>query len=490
MPIRSRRQYEILPKALVITPLQLSGEDARVVAMMVGTADSPGRLIVCPNRRDPAEQLAMFRKISQIALPWWARRVAAGEFPQVWVGSTAAADLLDANLRYMSHHDGRKVPQQARQADAANVDPDEPEAEIRERARCEATGAMGDLFAYLSRRRAHAIQMCFMVATERLSECFITGQHDGLDQHLGSLLTWIEPPAGDLFTALRRIEQLPYGRKTDPKTDEDLEAILGAYSETTQTGHARDARAVVKQLEDHLRPMVERIHEATRRAIAILRNVPKGSYAGDLCSIERQEFAYFREHDASKGYPIFDGRAYAAASLLQQEADADTAAAIGIHDDPLIRAQALMRGEVIRGRVTAASDNGAKRRCEKRITLETPQENLRVHLYDTVHEIGESEVHLIATAISGGTGGGTVVELEAGSGKTKWQVPQVGSIVEYADKAPNVARAGRTKPTVLARLKGSLPWTHQSPRTRGPARTPVPLAPHHIDPLAVLRALK
>jgi|SRR6516165_6890928 hypothetical protein len=63
-----------------------------------------------------------------------------------------------------------------------------------------------------------------------------TGQQPAEEEHLGALLTWIDPPAGaPIQEAIAAAERLPMGVKTDPEFDRTvLDGIVEEYDRATR----------------------------------------------------------------------------------------------------------------------------------------------------------------------------------------------------------------------------------------------------------------
>jgi hypothetical protein len=243
VPIVSQRQLVIQPHARILTLLAMAGEDTSVHAAALGRFGHPSEINVVadPRRRD--DQYALLRWLLPFFENYYAECRVAGTFPQIWVSSAGALGHLDTladRLRFTDEDDIKRL---------------------------------GTLWTYAGERSPVAGQQALIAATTALRAHYATGQQEAEDEHLGSLLTWIEPPAGrDIFAAVATAEAQPMAVKTDPRFDRTmLQPAIADYNRARSAGEHESVVAyhharIQHMLEGVIRP----IYTATQRAISLL----------------------------------------------------------------------------------------------------------------------------------------------------------------------------------------------------------------------------
>ena len=266
----SHLQMSIQPHALVICPLAMAGEDTTVHAVAIGRIGQPPEIRVVPDPRVRDEHYAVITWIGSVIETYFQERRARNEFPQIWVSSGAAAghlDILADRLRFT-----RNAPEVQR------------------------TGA---LLTYVTERMPVAGQQALMSATSALASHYCTGQQEGEDEHLGVVLTWLDPPAGvEIWRAIEIAERQVMGVKTDPEFDRsELQPLLAAYNRARKSGaSAAQLRRRAKAIEGKLGPIVGNIYAAVQRALTFLQGrFPRAAILADLEQHEAQEFAGFMQ---------------------------------------------------------------------------------------------------------------------------------------------------------------------------------------------------
>src|SRR3712207_5468178 len=73
---------------------------------------------------------------------------------------------------------------------------DEASAPAKEQAVYAGVRLLGALLSYYAQRLPIEGQKALVVATTALQAIWATGQQPSEDEHLGAVLTWIDPPAG------------------------------------------------------------------------------------------------------------------------------------------------------------------------------------------------------------------------------------------------------------------------------------------------------
>ena len=207
-------------------------------ALAVGRVGALAAVRVVPDPRVRDDHYELLTWLGNKLEAYYAECLQAGDFPQIWAASSGAAghlDILADRLRFTRDN----IPVQR----------------------------AGNLLTYATERAPVAGQQALMTATSALSLHFRTGQPEGEDEHLGALLTWMEPPTNvDFRTALRLAEREVMGVKTDPEFDRIyLQPLVAAFGKARRSGAGEaELHGRAAQIEDLLRPIVLCIYDAIR----------------------------------------------------------------------------------------------------------------------------------------------------------------------------------------------------------------------------------
>ena len=98
-----------------------------------------------------------------------------------------------------------------------------------------------------------------------MKQHWATGQQEGEDEHLGALLTWLEPPIGQgSQAAVAAAELQPMAVKTDPDFDRDvLEPLVRTYNRAVRSGEPKASQDHAARIREVLEPVVLPIYAAT-----------------------------------------------------------------------------------------------------------------------------------------------------------------------------------------------------------------------------------
>jgi hypothetical protein len=123
------------------------------------------------------------------------------------------------------------------------------------------------LWTYAGERSPVAGSRPLISATTALRTHYATGQQEAEDEHLGSLLTWIEPPAGrDIWAAVATAESQPMAVKTDPQFDElKLQPAVTDYNRARSAGDASGSAFHHARIQQMLEGVIRPIYAATQR---------------------------------------------------------------------------------------------------------------------------------------------------------------------------------------------------------------------------------
>lgn len=446
VPIVSQRQVLIQPHAVILTLLSMAGEDTSCHAAALGRFGEAAQIhaVADPRRRD--DQSALLRWL----LPYfedyyaWCRR--EGTFPQIWVSSTGALGHLDTladRLRFT----------------------DEPDIQ-----------RLGELWTYAGERSPVAGQQALISAAGALRLHYATGQQESEDEHLGALLTWIEPPAGrDIFASVATAEAQPMGVKTDPEFDRYTlqPAISDFHGALTPAQADRHLGRIRLALEGVIRP----IYYATQRAMALL-SADRWRPNPVLDEFAEQESYAFKEFMKSRdeGYrlPYRDSPKLGAMKIAARERAVENVEAGKLRHDHAARERGVVKGSVLRGQLVEVREHHlGPRKYEYDLVLSSNQDGLHPRLGDEIWLLDGPNLTLLITAIDR-RGPFTWVTGRVGIGKNTAKKMVAGPTLDFGPAAPDWQGLGRMRERMSIRLAQD-PWSHgQVLPAATPTRRPVP----------------
>lgn len=235
--------------------------------------------------------------------------------------------------------------------------------------------ALGRAAGWLFREAQRPGQVFAIVATEALRESFVFPSEDTRQGHLGYLLAWLETKGGReiRLQAAAAAERESMATNLDPVLErEALEPRVGTYNEARSSGDEAKALRSTKEIRHLLEPELQRRFALTVQARARLSTDKRRRNSGlDLLikgANQEHWYQYVRlEHriGAPEDGPAFipspetDRHPAAAASRYYvHEASAEQRAAILLHDDRQMQAEAIGRGEAFRGKILSVDDEG------------------------------------------------------------------------------------------------------------------------------------
>jgi len=458
--IAARRQVAIQPDAIVLTLLSMAGEDTSVHAIAVGRLGHPAeiRVVGDPRRRD--DQYDLLRWLLPKVETYYAACEAAGTFPQIWVSSGGALGHLDTladRLRFTE------------------------DVEIQK---------LGVLLTYAGERSPVAGQQSLISATAALIAHYATGQQEAEDEHLGALLTWIEPPPGrDLYAAIAVAEAQPMSFKTDPEFDRNVLApAVKDFGDARRDGLdpsiIQHRLSRVKQvLETVIRP----IYTATQRAAALLMAEPwRPSDA--LAALEIEEARAFRDFMVSRSLgfhlPYRDKPKSGALKIIARERAETNVSAGALRHDAGAREIGVVRGRVLRATLVESD----RRRLRPRIFAQTlvfttPQEDLHLRANDVIWTLDGDKIGIRIIEIDR-RGLLSWITAEVDTGIRASKSITVGDVFDFGPEAPNWSGLGFEVSRAASRLQAT-PWTHGDTL---PAVAPI-ARPHVNDLLSLVENL-
>lgn len=431
VPIVSQRQVVIQPHARILTLLAMAGEDTSVHAAAVGRFGDAAQIHVVADPRSRDDQYALLRWLLPHFEDYYAQCRAEGWFPQIWVSSAGALGHLDTladRLRFT----------------------DEPDIQ-----------RLGNLWTYAGERSPVAGQQALISASGALRLHYATGQQEAEDEHLGALLTWIEPPAGrDIFAAIAAAEAQPMGVKTDPRFDRN--ALQPAISDYHAAGSDAERAFHHNRIQQMMEGVVRPIYTATQRGIALL-SAPRwqANPALDaLAAQENQEFARFMAaRDLGHHLPYRDSPKAGAIKIVARERAESNVVAGMLRHDNAAREKGVVSGAVLRAQlVDVRQHHPGPRLFEYDLVLTSHQDGLHLRLGDVLWTLDGPTLSLRIDEIER-RGPFTWVTGRIGKGKRTAKTLSRGVTLDFGPGVPEWGNLGSELLQMSNRLNRA-PWTH------------------------------
>lgn len=478
-------------RPLVFVPLTTAGEAGAPLGALVGTDREKPVLLAVPQPRDRDLRFAFLAELAETVLPYvdgyadaigWEERKETdpetgkkvpvqvelcADAPQLIVPSAAGIEfvrLLGRSMRF------RRTAEQEPEAPY----PAPPHVPL-----------LGRWLTHFGERARVPGASLLLSMTGLLTRHWATGQSVLEDQHLGALLSWIDPPPGmSGQEAAERAESArdaagqllcpPAGPATDPAFDNRLLAPAMARYDAGLPGAEDALRALV---EGQLRPA----WDAVWHGLDLLRALPEGTRVADRWKRDRWSYTAHRDRvrAGEPPQPRQDDAVTAAQKLSARETAQAQLDAQEALDDPLVMAGRRLAGEAFQGTVTAvemAFSEGKRPMPRPLVTLRTadrPQLSGGSKLYRPLADGRTQTAEFVAPVP--GEPGALVVRLTGGMGRGK--TPEPGSVPE--PDAPVCWTLFEHAPRNGPELPDpeDTPWTHGGPPPglngpTGPAQAP------------------
>ncbi len=491
-PSATVRHRHLSERPLVLVPLTTAGEAGAPLGALVGTDRDAPRLLVVPQPRDRDLRFAFLADLADVVLPHieaYTEVVEAAErtdtdpetgkrvkvevdlcadAPQLIVPSRTGLDfvrLLGRSMRF------RRTAEQ------------EPETPYPAPPRVPLFGRW--LTHYGERSRVPGSSL-LLAMTDVLSRHWATGQSTLEDQHLGALLSWIDPPEGEsgAEAALRaelarddrgQLRWPPAGPATDPAFDNKLLAPAFERYDRARTAlaaaedglEADDRLGVLTEAEREIRTLVESVTrptwDAVWRGLDLLRELPAGAHVEERWTRDRWSFTAHRDRITAgePPQPRRDDAVTAANKLASREREQARLEAQEALDDPLVMAGRRLAGEAFAGEVidvVMAYSEGKRPSPRPLVTVRTddrPQLGERVRVYRSLGGKPQSAEFVSAD--------GDLLVLRVLDKMGRGKEPEVGSVPEKGDRLlytlfEHEQRGGAKLPD-----PEQTPWTHGGP---------------------------
>ncbi|WP_329421133.1 hypothetical protein OG810_23105 [Streptomyces sp. NBC_01693] len=516
-PLATVRHRHLTDRPLVVVPLTTAGEAGAPLGALVGTDRTAPRLLAVAQPRDRDLRFAFLAELAEAVLPHieaYADAVEPAERSEVdpETGKKVKVEVelcADAAQLIVPSRAGldfvRLLGRSMRFRRTAEDDPDTPyPAPAR-------VPLLGRWLTHYGERARVPGSSLLLAATDLLNRHWATGQSSLEDQHLGALLAWVDPPAGEsgAEAALRaelerdRAGQLvcpPAGPATDPAFDNKLLApAIERYDRArtalaaAEDGIDADARlgelsAAEREIRSLLAGVMLPTWDAVWRGLDLLRELPEGNRAEDRWTRDRWSFTAHRDRvrAGEPPQPRRDDAVTAAQKLASRETAQAQLDAQEALDDPLVLAGRRLAGEAFVGEVTEVemAYSESKRPSPRPLvtvrTAERPHLGERTKVYrslDGKPQTAEFVGYATGATDDPETAVGLVLRITDRMGRGKEPAP--GSVPEPGDRIAwtlfeHDQRGGPKLPD-----PEDTPWTHGGPpgadRATGPAEQPDPV---------------
>ncbi len=441
-PISTVRHVHLAARPLVLVALALAGEANAPLAAMIGDDPATAQLLIVEQPRNRDQRFEFAAQLAKIVLGY----LNSTAEPQLIVPNLATAGflrLLGRSTRFR------------RPAGEHAVDPAVP--------------VLGRWLTFFAERTEEPGSCLMLAATQALTLHWATGQSAVEDLNLGTVLGWIDPPAGQTGSqaALAAEDPLscPAGPSTDPSFDNEiLTPLITACSQLAIGSRPREL--AVKNLHNALAGQLAPTWKLTWRAVELLRSLPPGDRVSGRWAADLEAFTRYGEHlrDGGPPQPRRDSAVSAAQRLHRLERLQASYAAQRALDDPLVLAEYRLTGEAFAGEVIAVEplrldDSGRRRKLRPLVTLVT-SDPVRIESDAMVTSPNRpGQQGRVRSVVAGPAG--YVVELELSGGMGRALTPAPGSVPELRE------RLSYTTLTDTYQVRGVFPEREQTPWTHG-----------------------
>lgn len=429
----------IQPHAQVFSAVAMAGEDTTIHACMMGRIGRPPIYYCVPDARRRDDQHRLFHLLGTRLESYLQECRQQQTFPQLIVPSQAAVGLLDRVSERL--RGGRHVDDRLKR--------------------------VGNYLAYFTERYLNPGQQALHAATLAMRQHWVTGQESGEDEHLLTVLTWIEPPADKvIFEAVAEAELIPMGVNTTPDFDKSVLApLVGAYNRAVKArAHARVLDNLAQPIRRELRPIVLSMYDATQQAITLLTRLQSPGLLS-LEQFEQRERREFEDYmawlDRGIVVPLGDTPKRAAFVYNAREDATENYQAAMVLEDRIARAQAIQDGQAVIGRV----ENAQKQRIAPwqfvhRFQLRSRQRILRVRQNDEFYWADDTRLIVVVEDVRR-QAGTTVVSFRIVEGQKGVGLPQEGAEMTLVERGPDWSRLDRLRGHLKKKL-AHVPWTHDN----------------------------
>ncbi|MYC87156.1 MAG: hypothetical protein F4X22_02820 [Gemmatimonadales bacterium] len=326
---------------------------------------------------------------------------------------------------------------------------------------------LGRAAGWLFREAQRPGQQHVVTATEALRTSYTFPAQSTRLEHLGFLLTWLDPDVapGERFAAAHEAEALAVSTALDPVLERSrIEKPLDDWHDARNEGDARRERARASEIARVLEEELRRRYRLTAQAISHLRADGRRTNRGVGRLIDAALEEQWHEHTqpelrhaAGADPPPFTpspetdrDAAAAGARYMAHLASASLAEAVLLHDDEELQDEAIARGDGFRGTIADVEDRSRGRWMRTAWTVRDENPGpLRLREGSWVSIIGSPERRGTILAVRTGSDGRRTFEVEV-SGHVTWPV---GSEVGFVESSNHQ----------LSQRKSQLIWSDDEP---------------------------
>ncbi|WP_328866977.1 hypothetical protein [Streptomyces sp. NBC_00304] len=515
-PLATVRHRRLTDRPLVLVPLTTSGEAGAPLGALVGSERDTPRLLVVAQPRDRDLRFAFLAELAEAVLPHIESYADVIEPAERSETDPATGKKVKVETELCTDAAQLIVPSRAgiefvrllgRSMRFRRTVEDDPDTPYPAPARVPLLGRW--LTHYGERARVPGSSL-LLACTDLLNRHWASGQSSLEDQHLGALLAWVDPPAGEsgAEAALRaelardRAGQLlcpPAGPATDPDFDNRLLApAIERYDRArtalaaAEDGLSADAglaalTAAEREIRALLAGVLRPTWDAVWRGLDLLRELPEGARTEDRWTRDRWSFTGHRDRVRSgePPQPRRDDAVTAARKLASRETAQAQLEAQEALDDPLVLAGRRLAGEAFLGEVTGVemTYTESKRPSPRPLvtvrTAEQPQLAERLKVYRSLD--GKPQTAEFAGYGPPEEGEPPALVLRITDRMGRGREPAPGSVPEPGDRIAwtlfeHDQRGGPKLPE-----PEETPWTHGGPPGSGAAvESPDPVTPEDL----------
>lgn len=328
---------------------------------------------------------------------------------------------------------------------------------------------MGKWLTFYADRAEYAGSSLLVAATAALSQHWATGQSAEEDEHLGTVLAWIQPPpdmtGADAAAVVEDpVAHPPAGPATDPTFDNTVLApLIRRYHETAH--NSAECARIESRIEAALRGQLVGTWQRMWQAIDLLKEMTPGDHVDIRWQRDLASFTRTADWIATSpaAQPKRDAAVTAAGRLHDLERHQASYDAQRAFDDPLVMAEARLAGEAFAGTVAAAEPNRrvGRRKAPRIVVVTTDPVRL------TVGETGlrsaarpRQKAELLAVTKSGDR---LLIELELSEGMGRGREPDPGTVPAVGDEICYSLFADDFQRWPVLPPREQTPWTHGGP---------------------------
>lgn len=462
VPAAQFRHVHLGNDAMVVCAYHLSGDLAAPIAFLYGTSRDDYRLAVVGEPRNRDLRFAALTSFAGDVVEWLRpferteprTKLRRGRPPVTTQECIDAPQFVvpnPATSRWLFGSLGRALRYLRTDGDNP-VDPLIP--------------LLGGHLTFFNGRRVIPGSCLALVATDVLTQHWITGQTEPEDVNLATALAWVNPPEG--LSGVEAAEEAetrlqPAGPVPDPEWDADvLSSVIQTYHDRKRAGASEEE--AVTELREVATEALMPAYLACFETMDLVSELPVAASVGDRW--ESDQWYWSRHVERVVAGEAFFRRVLTplgAASLLSRAEDAmgDLEQQMAL-DDPLVMARVLARGEGLSGDVLSVDvDNtepGRGRATVRRpLVRVSPDESFGRPVGTALFFVDDPRV--AATVWDVAADGSVTLRIHAGHGRGRdaaiEALPAVGDRVVFTPFGGNTF--------FPSTLPAEVPWTHQLP---------------------------